>query len=75
MTFDFAGKGMGVEHNSAQNFSIEEFQGYHEARASTFSEGAGISGNRVANCYSIIGQYPIFKIRAFGIMLNEKPGH
>jgi len=31
--------------------------------------------NFVAYCYSIIGQYSILKICAFGIMMNEKPGH
>ena len=28
MAFDFVGKEMGVEHNSAQNFLREEFQGH-----------------------------------------------
>jgi hypothetical protein len=27
MAFDFVGKGMGIKHNSAQNFLREEFQG------------------------------------------------
>jgi hypothetical protein len=29
MAFDFAGKRMGVEHNGAQSFPGEEFQGRH----------------------------------------------
>jgi len=29
----------------------------------------------MAYCYSIIGQYPILEICAFGIMMNEKLGH
>ena len=31
--------------------------------------------HNMAVCYSIIGQYPILEICAFGITMNEKPGH
>jgi len=33
MAFDFAGKAMRVEHNSAQNSLREEFQGHHPNQA------------------------------------------
>jgi hypothetical protein len=33
MAFDFVGEGVGVEHNSAQNFLREEFQGHHTNEA------------------------------------------
>jgi hypothetical protein len=29
----------------------------------------------MGSCYSIIGQYPILRICAFGTVLNEKLGH
>jgi hypothetical protein len=41
MAFDMAGKRVGVEHNSAQDFLREEFQGHHKA-----SQGNCFSGKR-----------------------------
>src|SRR4030042_4369121 len=41
MAFDMAGKRVGVEHNSAQDFLREEFQGHHKAR-----QGNCFSGKR-----------------------------
>jgi hypothetical protein len=41
MAFDMAGKRVGVEHNIAQDFLREEFQGHHKA-----SQGNCFSGKR-----------------------------
>jgi len=55
---------------------FESLQGRYKAKDSNcFFKQASTSGNNMAYCYSIIGQYPISKICAFGIMLNEKLGH